>query len=231
MVKEIFLKHGAPQVILTDRGKSFQTALMRQIYRDFDVHHVTTTAYHPQTNGLTERLNKTLAIMLSMYVNKYHEDWDQYLPYVVFAYNSAVQDSTGYSPHYLLYGYEARLLTDVQDPNAEQTVSEHYERLHEARAKAIRATLKAQGQQKRQYDKRRYLQSFEIGDRVLLNRKRGHLGQTTKLRHPYEGPYEVVERYSDLNYLVRDLSGNTQRPREEVVHVSRLKPYFSRAVE
>lgn len=69
LMEEIFLVHGAPEVILTDRGKSFRTDMMRELYKLFEVKHVTSTAYHPQTNGLVERLNKTFSIMLSMYVN------------------------------------------------------------------------------------------------------------------------------------------------------------------
>src|SRR5206468_2489287 len=65
-------------------------------------------AYHPQTNGLTERFNKTLLEMLSMYVSKQQGDWDEYLPYVVHAYNTSVHVSTGETPFYLTRGHDAR---------------------------------------------------------------------------------------------------------------------------
>jgi hypothetical protein len=166
--------------------------------------------------------------MISMYVNQRHRDWDEWLPYAVFAYNSAVQDTTGFTSHYLLYGYEPRLVVDARDPNEDVTVSEYYERLHNAREAAIQATRKAQGRQKVQYDKHRYQQSFEEGDRVWVHRPRGYIGQTTKLRHPFEGPWLILKRFSDLNYLVRDVSGQTKSPKTDIVHVSRLKPYYSR---
>ena len=103
-VVEVFLKYGTPDIIISDRGKSFNTELIRSIYREFNVKHISSTPYHPQANGLTERFNRTLATMLSMYVDRYHCDCDKYLQYVVFAYNTVEQDSTGYSPFYLLFG-------------------------------------------------------------------------------------------------------------------------------
>ena len=75
--------------------------------------HTTTTAFHPQTNGQVERMNHTLAPMLSMYVADNHQDWDQVLPFVVFAYNTARQETKGFSPFFLLYGREASLPSDA----------------------------------------------------------------------------------------------------------------------
>jgi len=215
---------------VSDRGKSFATALMRAIYEEFDVRHTTTTAYHPQTNGLTERLNRTLSVMLSMYVNQHHRDWDDWLPYAVFAYNSSRQASTGYSPFYLLHGYEPRLMSDPKDPNRKTTVAEHYERLHQAREAAVQATRQAQEGQKRQYDKGRYEQEFNVGDMVWVHRQRGYIGQTTKLRHPYEGPWRILSREGSLNYVVSRTDAKQRRQRD-LVHVSRLKPYYPRVTD
>ena len=228
LIERVFLQYGVPEVILSDRGQSFRTELMREIYQEFNTRHVTTTAYHPQTNGLTERFNKTLATMLSMYVSEHHRDWHTYLPYVVFAYNTTIQDSTGYSPFYLLHGIQARLWVDIMDSNPEIPNTERFERLHEDRELAIAANRLAQGRQKQQYDKNRYIQEFNPGDLVLVYRTRGYTGQTTKLRHPYEGPFRVIQRNSDLVYLLQNLNSRLRRPREELVHVSRMKPYYLR---
>ena len=228
LIQSVFLRFGAPQEILSDRGKSFRTQFIRRIYDEFKVRHLTSTAYHPQTIGLVERLNRTLSVMLSMYVNQYHQDWDEWLPYVVFAYNSTRQNSTGYTPYYLLHGFEPRLPSDITDPNDDTSVAEHFERLHHAREAAIQATLRAQEGQKKQYDRNRYEQEFREGDLVWVHRQRGYIGQTTKLRHPYEGPWKILKKFSDLNYLVQDMSGNTQQSKTDTVHVSRLKPYFAR---
>lgn len=81
--------------------------------------------------------------------------------------------------------------------------TERYEQLHEARELAIKANMTAQQKQKQQSDKTQYKQEFKIGDLLLVLQPKGCTGQTTKLRHPYRGPYKVLAKYSDLVYLVK----------------------------
>ncbi|GFU79377.1 transposon Ty3-I Gag-Pol polyprotein [Trichonephila clavipes] len=108
LLEEIVLRHGAPRVIITDRGAVFRSRLVSSLVDLCNIDHRFTTAYHPQTNGLTERFNKTLADMLSMYVDVEQKNWDEILPFVTFAYNTAKQETTGFTPFYLLHGREAR---------------------------------------------------------------------------------------------------------------------------
>ena len=75
------------------------------------MHKVSTTAYHPQTDGLVERFNRTLTDMLAKTVEKSGRDWDQHLPHVLFAYRASLQESTQESPFYLLYGWDPQLPT------------------------------------------------------------------------------------------------------------------------
>ncbi|GFW76456.1 transposon Ty3-I Gag-Pol polyprotein [Trichonephila clavipes] len=89
LLEEIVLRHGAPRVIITDRGAVFRSRLVSSLVDLCNIDHRFTTAYHPQTNGLTERFNKTLADMLSMYVDVEQKNWDEILPFVTFAYNTA----------------------------------------------------------------------------------------------------------------------------------------------
>ncbi|GFV99993.1 retrovirus-related Pol polyprotein from transposon 412 [Trichonephila clavipes] len=82
LLEEIVLRHGAPRVIITDRGAVFRSRLVSSLVDLCNIDHRFTTAYHPQTNGLTERFNKTLADMLSMYVDVEQKNWDEILPFV-----------------------------------------------------------------------------------------------------------------------------------------------------
>ncbi|KZR97474.1 Uncharacterized protein APZ42_007630, partial [Daphnia magna] len=107
-VNQIFLRHGAPEQIITDRGKCFVAELTQAVVKKLHTNHKTTSSYHPQANGAVERMNHTLAAMLSMYVSTDQRDWDETLQYVCFAYNTARQESTGYSPFFLLYGREPK---------------------------------------------------------------------------------------------------------------------------
>ena len=100
----IFAWVGIPEEILTDQGSNFTLQLLSEIYQLLHVHPIRTSPYHPQTDGLVERFNKTLKTMLRKVVAEDQQDWDKWLPYLLFAYREVPQDSTGFSPFELLYG-------------------------------------------------------------------------------------------------------------------------------
>lgn len=225
--EEVYLKYGCPEVILSDRGKNFCTELLRDLYAEFNSKHLTISAYHPQTNGLVERFNRTLNATLSMYINRTHQNWDEYLQYAIFGYNCTVQDSTGQSPFYLLHGYHPTLVTDFQNPNTAETLENRLQLLDEARETAIRSQAKAQVLQKTNYDKNRYDKSFEEGDLVLLRWVQGRIGQSNRFRAQYIGPFRVIKRKEDVYYL-ENLLKMKRRPAIEIAHITRIKKYYDR---
>ena len=101
LVEEIVSRHGVPTEILSDRGKSFLSSLMKEIVKLLGIHQTNTTAYHPQTDGLVERFNCTLTTMLARTAKKGDHNWDKHLPYVLFAYHASEQQSTRESPFFL----------------------------------------------------------------------------------------------------------------------------------
>uniref|UniRef100_A0A3B5RCM4 Gypsy retrotransposon integrase-like protein 1 n=1 Tax=Xiphophorus maculatus TaxID=8083 RepID=A0A3B5RCM4_XIPMA len=103
-----FSRVGFPCEIVTDQGTNFMSALLKQVYQLLGIKGVRTTPYHPQTDGLTERFNQTLKQMLRKFVDETGPNWDQWLPYLLFAYREVPQPSTGFSPFELLYGHEVR---------------------------------------------------------------------------------------------------------------------------
>ena len=86
---------------------------MMEVYRLLGVKKVNTTAYHPQCDGLVERFNRSLIDMLSKTVQAHGQDWDEKLPFVLFAYRASIQQSTLESPFYLMYGRDPQLPTNV----------------------------------------------------------------------------------------------------------------------
>ena len=86
LVGKIISRHGVPGELLSDRGAAFLSGLMEEVYRLIGIHKVTTTAYHPQTDGLVERFNCTLTDMLAKTVELNGRNWDERLPYVLFAF-------------------------------------------------------------------------------------------------------------------------------------------------
>ena len=110
---KIFSRMGVPREILTDQGTNFTSQLLTKLYRMLHIQPIRTTPYHPQTDGLVERFNQTLKLMLRKTAVKDNMDWDVMLPYILFAYREVPQASTGFSPFELLYGYQVRGPLDV----------------------------------------------------------------------------------------------------------------------
>ena len=104
LVEHIVSRHGVPGELLSDRGAAFLSKLMEEVYSLLGVRKTNTTAYHPQTDGLVERFNRTLTNMLAKKVKRKNgRDWDVQLPYVLFAYCTSPHESTGESPFFLMY--------------------------------------------------------------------------------------------------------------------------------
>ena len=103
-VNEIMIRHGFPRWILSDCGRNFLAAVVKETCRLMNTSKLNTTAYHPQTDGLIERFNGTLSETLSMFVSTNQKDWDEHIPQVLFAYHVSPNATTGESPFYLLCG-------------------------------------------------------------------------------------------------------------------------------
>ena len=103
--KEIFRLHGIPKSFVSDRGPQFASRMMRALLKRLGIQSSLTTAYHPQANGLTERMNKEVSTYLRLFCDQRQEDWLKMLPLAEFAINNRVNSSTGYSPFELMYGY------------------------------------------------------------------------------------------------------------------------------
>ena len=103
---------GYPE-ILSDQGTNFMSQLLKEIYRLLNIHPIRTTPYHPQTDGLVERFNRTLKSMLKKVASEEGRDWDTLLPYILFAYREVPQAATGFSPFELIFGREVQGPLDI----------------------------------------------------------------------------------------------------------------------
>ena len=108
-----FSRMGITREILSNQGTNFMSQLLKEIYWLLHVHPIRTTPYHPQTDGLVERFNRTLKAMLKKVASEEGRDWDILLPYILFAYREVPQATTGFSPFELVFGREVRGPLDV----------------------------------------------------------------------------------------------------------------------
>ena len=99
----VFSNYGLPDILHSDQGRNFESFILRQTLEAFGIKKTRTTAYHPQGDGMVERFNHSLLQLLRAYVERQTE-WEQYLPFVLFAYRTAVHTSTGVSSFELMYG-------------------------------------------------------------------------------------------------------------------------------
>ena len=106
-------RFGCPYSIHTDRGTNFESQLFANLRTKLEIDKTRTTAFHPQSNSVIERMNRTLLNMLAKCIDKDQINWSVKLPYVLMAYRSSVLESTGFNPHYLVYGHEVSLPLDL----------------------------------------------------------------------------------------------------------------------
>jgi len=158
LVKNVISCHGVPAELLSDCGTVFSSKLMINVYQLLGIKKANTTAYHPQTDGL----HRTLTDMLAKRVQRSRMDWNEQLPYVLFAYRSSIQISTQESPFYLLYGRDSQLPVNevLTTPDDQCTIdlrdykTEFCYRFTEAWELAQHKIQKSQKSQKEYYDQR-----------------------------------------------------------------------------
>src|SRR2546429_4814457 len=117
--EQIICQHEYPQIILSDRRIHFNNNMITKLLEKFEVNHLLSTPYHPQTNGLVERFNRTLCESLAKLTERTN-DWDLFIAPVLFAYRTSKHSTTKIEPFYLVYGRSARLpidFTENSDPN------------------------------------------------------------------------------------------------------------------
>ena len=113
LVMEVICRFGVPLQVHTDQGRNFESALFKEIYRLLDIEKTRTAPLRPQSDGMVERLNRTLEAMLSTFVQENQRNWDHLLPLLSMAYRSAIHESTGCTPNELMFGREVRLPVDL----------------------------------------------------------------------------------------------------------------------
>jgi hypothetical protein len=226
VLSRIILQHGVPKAIISDRDPRFTGHMWEALWKMLGTHLNMSTSYHPQTDGQTERMNRTMEEMLRSYVNDKGTDWDQHLATAELAYNTAIQESTGFTPFRLSYGMDARLPMDhalsEAKVNDNQTAVDMIQQWNSDLEMARQRLQQAQSRQARYANQRRYDQQYRVGDKVMLTTQnmRSKVG---KLNPRYVGPFTVKRVLSSVNVEL-DLP-ETMRI-HPIFHVSKLKPYL-----
>ena len=227
IINEVISRFGIPNTIHSDQGRQFESNLFHELCKLLQIQKTRTTPYHPQSDGMVERFNKTLAYMLSTLVSDNQRDWDELIPYVMMAYRSSEHETTGVSPNLLMLGRETSTPLDIvyeMPPSIKsiptnQWVWELRERLESAHTMVRQFTGESIRRQKRYHDQKVSFEKFEAGDHVYVYFPVRKPGSSSKLTSYWRGPYQVSSKLSDVLYMVNCGRGNSS----QVIHCDRLK--------
>ena len=230
---KFFSTFGLPTVLQTDQGTNFMSKLFSAVLSNLSISHQVSSPYHPESQGALERWHQTLKAMLKKYCMDTSADWDEGVPFVLFAIRETVQESLGFSPADLVFGHtprgplkvlKERVLSDSPSKtptNVLEFVSRMRERLHAAGRLAKESLASTQQRMKVRYDKKTKDRSFLQGDLVLaLLPVPG-----SSLSASFSGPYLVEKKLSDTNYIIQTPN---RRRSSRVCHINMLKAYHLR---
>lgn len=225
----VFARHGLPKDIVTDRGSVFTGKFMTELLRLLGTKHNRSTAFHPQSDGQTERVNRVLEDMLRHYVGDLrHSNWDECLPAAEFAINNAFHESIGTTPFRLVYGRDPRLPLSIPSTSKVPSAAQFADQMSQGLMAAKRCMQAAQKRQKAYYDAGRRHVEFQEGEEVLLSTKNiqlkrsGDVSSTPKLMPKWVGPFKVTAVVGNGAYKLA-LPSTLQI--HDVFHVSLIKPY------
>ncbi|XP_045482836.1 uncharacterized protein LOC123686668 [Harmonia axyridis] len=228
LIKEMFSRFGVPLELHSDQGRNFESDLFKNVCELLGIRKTRTTALHPQSDGMVERMNRTVGKYLTKVVSDHQRDWDKYLHLFTMAYRSSVQESTGETPACVMFGREIRLPCDLEfgckpgeDVVGEAFVNRLKKRLHYIHERVRENLQIASDRMKTRYDIKASEGGFNIGDLVWLYNPQRKRRLSPKLQRDWEGPYKVIKRINDVVYRIQSFPKGKKR----VVHVNRLAKY------
>src|SRR2546429_3396256 len=227
----IICRHGCSKIIMSDRGTHFRNKLVDVLCRKFEIKHKLSSPYHPQTNGLVERFNRTLCEALAK-VSEKENQWDEHIEQVLFAYRTTKHSTTKRTPFFMTYGREAIL--PIDEMKIQKNIFEKgsilkriYEviNLTEKRDEARKNIEKSQENQKEKHDKKIKKETeLNIGDKVLLKDAAKEKQWSGKLVPKWKGPYYIHDEIGKGAYKLRTLNGKVLEASHNVKHI---KEYYA----
>ena len=225
-----FRDFGLPERLISDRDTKFTSDFWRALHKLVGTRLNMSTANHPETDGRSERTNRTLEDILRAYVSPFHNDWDDRLAIAEFAINDSVHASTGVTPFFASMGFHPRVpLAFISQPAHKpgpENVKAFTRRRQEEVKQIQQAMRKAQERQAHYANQHRREAEFKVGDRAWLATSHLRLPEAAnagrKLQPRFHGPYKITQVISPVAYRL-DLP--KQYKSHPVVHISHLKEY------
>ena len=234
MLNEFIGRFGFPLDLHSDRGSNYTSDIFAELCELLEIRKTQTSARNPKGNGQVERFNSTLIKMIKCYIKHDQTSWDRNLGCLAAAYRSTPHESTNLTPNLLMLGREVRLPVEVIYGNhtslADEPVSNYGEYVEHLRQKMFSAHVLARkylsnaaARQKCRYDLKTSLpfRSYKVGDAVWCLAEARKVKQCTKLQMAYDGPFLVLEKLSEHDYLIQ----MNEEGKSKIFHYDKLKPY------
>ena len=229
LVEKVILCVGPMHTLASDQGTNFLSQIVSEICDLFGTRQMQSVAYRPQTQGLVERFNRTLLSMLRCFVDDECDDWDKYLPYLIYAYNTSPNRVTGDTPFRLMYGRDPKPFIRLPEVDPEKPVKSYTEYRERLEARMLAAYELAQKASLQEYERMkhrlrsnaRYVELRE-GDLVWLKRMAFPSNLHRKLSRKYTGPWRI-QKLDGPNVRISALGIEGQ---VRTVHRDHVKPMF-----
>ena len=230
--QEVITRYGCPKYILTDRGATFLSTLLRALCQILGIRKLRTSSYHPSSNAKSERFNRYLWKCLRTLVDRNQLDWPKYLPGIMMAYRATpAANSTGFSPYFLCFAKDMKFpfdniinpTVDVS-PNYRETLKYFIDSVTMARAIAHENLVRHHEESKKYYDRTAKDPKYKVGDYVWLFDPTTPVGYSAKLKPRYIGPYVICEANNNHTYRLRNY--NTGIVTDTLINAQRIKPAY-----
>ena len=226
IVEQFFNRFGIAETIHTDQGRDFESKLFVEMCRLLEIDKTHTTPWHPQSDGMIERFNRTIETMLRQTVDEKQKNWDEYLPYCCAAYRSSVHSTTEFTPNELMLGRNLPLPNHLLVPTPDQwdNLKDYTRDMGEKQLYAIeqckRHTHKNIRSYEQQYNKKSWQRELTAEKWVWLNNCNRKIGLSPKLQIQWEEhPYIIQKFLSEVVVKIKKWNS----PKTRIVHVNKLK--------
>ncbi len=218
--------HGIPTSIVSDRDPRWTSHFWRELWKLSGTKLKMSTSFHPQTDGLVERQNKTLEEMLRSSINTEWDDWDLHLTSAEIAYNTSVQKSTGKTPFFLNNGREMHLPLQIaaekENVSSNPTAAEMWSQWNATVEKVKTKLVKEQALQTKYTNQHRRETTYAVGDQVFVS-TRNWPAFAHKLSSRYVGPFRIIGLIGE-NAIKVELPPQLSQ-KHDVINVSRVKKF------
>uniref|UniRef100_A0A0W0G4X8 RNA-directed DNA polymerase n=1 Tax=Moniliophthora roreri TaxID=221103 RepID=A0A0W0G4X8_MONRR len=221
LLRNVYKCYGLPDKIISDRDPRFAAAVFQETMKLLGVKHAMSTAYHPQSDGETERVNQEMEIYLRMFCSKEQTEWSSYLHMAEFAHNNRTHSVTRNSPFFMIMGYNPRPLPTAFEPTSVPSVEERLNRLRKLRGEVVAMMEIARRKMIERTEKG--TDRFVEGQKVWLEGKNLDFGYPSKKLSPKrEGPFVIDKVMGPVTYRLKLPHQWKIHP---VFHAALLKPY------